>query len=65
MYNLPNKELKTLVVGQDVDKTDGKVKVAYLGGLENLKVAPTDGKLTFKAAAVKGEDDNATADVSV
>ena len=60
----PDKELKTLVVGQDVDKTNGKVKVAYLGGLENLKAAPADGKLTFEAA-VKAKDDKAKDKVSV
>lgn len=46
----PDNELKTLVVGKAPDNK-GKVKVAYLAGLENLsKAAPTDGKLTFEAA---------------
>ena len=57
----PDNELKTLVVGQDVDKTDGKVKAAYLAGLDKLKAAPTDGKLTFEAA-VKSKNDKAKDD---
>lgn len=63
----PDNELKTLVVGQVPDKNDGnKVKVAYLAGLENLsKAAPADGKLKLEAAAIKGKDDKATADVFV
>ena len=63
----PDKDLKTLVVGQVADKTDGnKVKVAYLAGLENLsKAAPTDGKLKLEAVATKGKDDKAKADVFV
>ena len=59
----PDNELKTLVVGQAADDK-GKVKVAYLGGLENLKAAPADGKLTFEAA-VKAKDDKAKDKVSV
>ena len=60
----PDKDLKTLVVGQVPDKKDGnKVKVAYLGGLENLsKAAPTDGKLTFEAAVKAKKDDKAKDD---
>ena len=59
----PDKELKTLVVGQAVDKKDGKVKVTYLAGLENLsKAAPTDGKLTFEAAVKAKKDDKAKDD---
>ena len=58
----PDNELKTLVVGQAADDKDkGKVKVVYLGGLENLKAAPKDGKLTFDAA-VKAKDDKAKDD---
>ena len=60
----PDNELRTLVVGQVPDKKDGnKVKVAYLGGLENLsKAAPTDGKLTFEAAVKAKKDDKAKDD---
>ena len=58
----PDNELKTLVVGQAVDKKDGKVKVAYLAGLDKLKAAPTDGKLTFEAAAKAKKDDKAKDD---
>ena len=59
----PDKELKTLVVGQAVDKKDGKVKVTSLAGLENLsKAAPTDGKLTFEAAVKAKKDDKAKDD---
>ena len=58
----PDKDLKTLVVGQAPDNK-GTVKVAYLAGLENLsKAAPTDGKLTFEAAVKAKKDDKAKDD---
>ena len=58
----PDNELKTLVVGKAPDNK-GKVKVAYLAGLENLsKAAPTDGKLTFEAAVKAKKDDKAKDD---
>ena len=58
----PEKGLETLVVGQDLDKKDSKVKVTYLGGLKSLATAKLDaGKLEItktdgEVAVIKGGD---------
>ena len=51
----PDNELKTLVVGQVADKTDGKVKVVYLDGLKQLAGESKDGKVDLKEVAVPGD----------
>ena len=53
----PDKDLKTLVVGQAVDKKDGKVKVVYLDGLKQLAGESKDGKVDLKQVAVPGDKD--------
>ena len=51
----PDNELKTLVVGQVADKTDGKVKVVYLDGLKQLAGESKDGKVDLKQVDVPGD----------